>query len=226
MRYPLLPLVLAVFASACTDSPAGPDVPVPISSAMVVGQAPAHVAPARVTDMSQEELEMYFGTMNQLREDVNRAVMSPGSWETSDTAVRALLDDYPELPQYVVDQMAATLILEERLLKHDPSPAVQEAVGHYTRLLIASESPDAVLLERSLRALDGAWPPAEVQAAAADAAEASARFVGRRTDCDGCSVEDLLARVPTSDSPGAAAFSEATASSLRRLDAMAEGRTL
>lgn len=83
-----------------------------------------------------------------------------------------------------LEQFAAHRMLQQLVDEANPSAAT---IGYYADLLIRNESPDAELVHRALRHLEGEWPSDRL-ASAASATSARARKWAARV-CEACNNE-------------------------------------
>jgi hypothetical protein len=149
---------------------------------------------AELQAMTPVERRAYTTPQKEMSMALRIAVASSESWEEADAAVRAELEQHPEVPDYRTEQTAAILMLNHHLLDAPQSAARQEAIGFYTTHLLENENAGASLINRSLDALAGHWDEAQIATAAETALANVQRPLQRKMDCAGCSVEQLLER--------------------------------
>lgn len=220
MRNTTLTILATATLWACSDATDVAEFPVPAAAQEdIFGMAPEGAEPRDIAAMTGEERDAYGAALVQMQIDLERAMAEPGGWREADLRTRSLLNDYPEVEDYKVQQTAATMILRSHLLTADPDEEKAEAIGYYTDALIESGSPNAPLVERALASLDGHWTDEKVAAAAAAAAAAGERFVAKRADRGGMATPEALRRAtPTGPSDTRAAR---VAASVERLRAIA-----
>ena len=188
--------LFALLVWGCTDSIETTDVPVPAAArADVFGMAPEGESPPDIGAMTDQQRRDFGDAMIRMRVDFEQAMATPGGWEDADSRLRPLLDDYPEIPAYQVQQTAGAIMLNTYLLTGEMDDAKADALGFYTDLLIQSSSPNAPLLERALTALRGHWSDAEITEAATATIAAGERYVATKADCADCSATEALRRV-------------------------------
>jgi len=216
--YAFAAILLAVSLSACQDEVAPPSQP---SASVVVGAVPADAEIPDFAAMTDDERAAYAEAGAAAHRAIQEAVVQATSWREADVAIRRELQAHPLVPDYELEQMAATYMMRQHIgpALATPTEALLEATGFYADLLIANESPDAPALADALTALDGHWPEARLQQAAATAAAAGERWLAKRAECRGCSLAESMARA---EEEPAVALPEQTVSAVRTLERLAD----
>jgi hypothetical protein len=111
-----------------------------------------------------------------------RILTGAEDWREAHEAFREELASPSEIPQYLRDQTAATLMLRTHLLGGPVDDEKREAIGYYTNLLVEHKSPEGELIASALQELRGYWPDAQISAAAAQAASGVEVFLAKRLD--------------------------------------------
>lgn len=196
-------LLLSLSLPGCegTDLPStpGPEAASATSAAFASINATLSVAPhpSESIPIPADQLREKNQAGLDARIEMNRLVAT-GHWRNADAAVRSALAEPPEsvVTQHLREQIAAGLMLQAHLLPGNPGSERREALAHYTRLLVKGDSPEAGLILQALEALEGHIPEAERSALAAQSAAAATTYAARGLNCEGCSYERLLARMP------------------------------
>ena len=109
--------LFALLVWGCTDSIETTDISVPAAArADVFGMAPEGESPPDIGAMTDQQRRDFGDAMIRMRVDFERAMATPGGWEDADYRLRPLLDDYPEIPAYQVQQTAGAIMLNTYLL--------------------------------------------------------------------------------------------------------------
>ena len=123
--------------------------------------------------------------MDVLTEPASRAVLSPRSAlddaEAGAQAALAATDGISPEAASELRQTVAAMMVQRHLAADTPDMA---AVGRYTDLLVAEDSPNAHLVASALTALKPTWGEARVHAAAAKTEAIATDYIART--CAGC----------------------------------------
>ena len=112
------------------------------------------------------------------------AVAKPDRWEEADRAIRALLAEESELPQYQREQIAAQVMLRQWFLEGETTAEEQEALGYYTALLVDNNNPQARMIEDALVRLEGYWDDERIALAAAKSAGAAKAHLAKQSGAE------------------------------------------
>ena len=181
---------------SCSDAADVTDIAVPATAqADVFGAAPIGAEQHDISAMTEEERNAYGAALIRMRIDLEQAMATPGGWQEAHQRTRALLDDYPEIEDYKVQQTAGTMIVRTYLLTGEVDDEKAEALGYYTDMLVQSGSPNTPLIERALTSLAGYWDDQKLSTTAAAAAAAGERFVAAQEARGGPPAPEGLERV-------------------------------
>ena len=110
------------------------------------------------------------------------AVVSADNWQDADGAVRKLLAEKSEVPQYIREQTAAQVMLRKWFSEGETTTEQQEALGYYTSLLIDNNNPQARTVEDALVRLEGYWDDQQIAEAAAKSAKAAEAYLAKQSE--------------------------------------------
>ena len=175
MKYHIPILFIALGLSAC-DQP-GASAPPPDITAQV---GTVHFAYADPPASREEHRARAIGSHEDMVE-VNRILSESGDWQTADRRLRAFIDE-PGVDAVRASrraQKAAVSMIRTHLSTSDLDSERAEALGHYTRLLVNAESPEAALIRDALDQLEPYWEPAELRQTAIQTADHTEAYVSR-----------------------------------------------
>jgi len=119
-----------------------------------------HFVPLATLDssMNRQERSTIIQSTSPLTFRVNRTVTSSAPWKEIDDEVRGLLDEYRGSESWsVAQEIAANHMLQRVLIHASDSEERNQAVAHYTTMLLDTGHRDARAFSAAFQMLEGYW---------------------------------------------------------------------
>ena len=169
--------------------------------------------------MSVEERRERSLARRAADEKIRAAIASEGDWTSADAEIQTIVDGSPDVPRYELEQVASTLMLNRRLLRLSTvDQNAADAILRHTARLIVNESTSTALIANALETVPEGHRTSDVQALAVQAIDLATAKMQTATDCNSCSVKEMVATLEANPHSGLAGLS---AESIGRLQEVA-----
>ncbi len=108
-------------------------------------------------------------------------------WKVADRELRRQPSAPSDVPDYIRQQAAASLILKGFLLRDTKIDRDElDAIAYYMEMALLHRTPDGVMITKGLDALEGHWDSDKISLSASRAQETIENFLDRKYYCEGC----------------------------------------